>query len=82
MTAIIFALNHFEVCLLGHKITIFTDHQALFTGYLSYMKGQSRGLLLRWYIKIAQFIPDLTFKCRPGKANGAVDALSRAPVST
>jgi len=67
--------------LLGHKITIFTDHQALVTKY-DYMKGQSRGLLLRWYMKIGQFMPDLTFKYKPGKANEAADALSRAPVST
>ena len=69
MAAIIFALNHFEVYLLGHKITIFTDHQALVIGYLSYMKGQSRGLLSRWYIKIVQFMPDLTFKYKTGKTN-------------
>ena len=82
MAAILFALNHFEVYLLGHKITIFTDHQALVTGYVSYMKGQPRGLLARWHVKIAQFMPDLTFKYKPGKSNEAADALSRAPVST
>ena len=68
MATIIFAQSHFEVFLLGHKIKILTDHQALVTGYLSYMKGQSRRLLLRWYIKIAQFIPDLTSKCKSGRA--------------
>ena len=26
--------NHFEVYLLGHKIIVFTDHQALVTGYV------------------------------------------------
>ena len=36
MAAIVYALNHFEVYLLGHKITVFTDHQALVTGYVSY----------------------------------------------
>ena len=47
MAAIVFALNHFEVYLMGHKITVYTDHQALVSGYMSYMKGQSKGLLSR-----------------------------------
>ena len=81
MAAIIFAVNHFEVDLLGDKITIFTDHQALVTGYLSYLKGQSRGVLSRWYFNITQFMPNLTFKYKPGKINKAADALSHAPVS-
>ena len=63
MAAIVFALNHFEVYLLGHKITVYTDHQALVYPYL---KGQSKGLLSRWYLKIAQFLLDLMLEHKPG----------------
>ena len=80
MAAIVFALNHFEVYLLGHKITVFTDHQALVTGYMSYLGGQSKGILSRWYLKVSQYLPNLTFEHKPGKFNEAADALSRAPV--
>ena len=46
MAAIVFALNHFEVYLLGHQVTVYTYHQALVSDYLSFiMKGQSKGLL-------------------------------------
>ena len=76
MAAIVFALNHFEVYLLGHKITVFTDHQALVTGYMSYLRGQSKGILSRWYIKVSQYLPNLTFEHKPGKYNEAADALS------
>ena len=76
MAAIVFALNHFEVYLLGHKTTVYTDHQALVSDYLSFMEGQSKGLLLRWYLKIAQFLPDLMLEHKPGKLNEAADALS------
>ena len=67
---------------MGHKITVYTDHQALNSGYMSYMKGQSKGLLSRWYyiLKISQYLPNLTFEYKPGKSNEAADALSRAPV--
>ena len=80
MVAIVYALNHFEVYLLGHKITVFTDHQALVTGYVSYLKGQSKGLLSRWYLRISQYLPNLIFEYKPGKSNEAADALSRTPV--
>ena len=80
MAAIVFALNHSEVYLMGHKITVYTDHQALASGYMSYMKGQSKGLLSRWYLNIFQYLPNLTFEHIPGKSNEAADALSRAPV--
>ena len=50
-------------------MTIFTDHQALITGYLSYLKDKSRGVLSRWYFKITQFLPNFTFKYKPGKIN-------------
>ena len=32
------------------------------TLYASYMKGKPRGLLAGWYVKTAQFMPDLTFR--------------------
>ena len=80
MAAILFALNHFEVYLLGHKITVFAHHQALVTGYMSYLRGQSKGLLSRWHLKVSQYLPNLTFEHKPGKSNEAADALSRAPV--
>ena len=79
MAAIIFAL---EVYLLGHKITVYTDHQALVSGYISYLKGQSKGLLSRWYLKISQYLPHLMIEYKPGKSNEAADALSRAPAYT
>ena len=80
MAAIVYALNHFEVYLLGHKITVFTDHQALVTGYVSYLRGQSKEILSRWYLRISQYLPNLTFEYKPGKTNEAADALSRTPV--
>ena len=67
-------------CICCHKITVFTDHQALVTGYVSYLKGQSKGLLSRWYLRISQYLPNLTFEYKPGKSYEAADALSRAPV--
>ena len=79
MASIIFVLNHFEVYLLGHNITVYTDHQALVSGYL---KGQSKGLLSRWYLKISQYLPHLMIEYKPGKSNEAADALSRAPAYT
>jgi len=66
MAAVVFVLNHFEVYLLGHKIIVHRDHQALVSDYLSFMKGQSKGLLSRRYLKIAQFLPDLVLEHKPG----------------
>jgi len=40
MAAIVFALNRFDVYLLGHKTRVYADHQALVSDYLSFMKGQ------------------------------------------
>ena len=42
MASIIFALNHFEVYLLGHKITVYTDHQALASGYIIFERPIKR----------------------------------------
>ena len=75
MAAIVFALNHFKVYLMGHKITVYTDHQALVSGYILYMKGQSKGLPSRWYLKVSQYLLNLTLEHKPGKSNEAADAL-------
>ena len=60
----------------------YTDHQALVSGYISYLKGQSKGLPFRWYLKISQYLPHLMIEYKPGKSNEAADALSRAPAYT
>ena len=39
-----------------------------------------KGLLSRWYLKITQYLPNLTNEHKPGKSNEAADALSQAPV--
>ena len=44
------------------------------------MNSQSKGLLSRWYLKIAQFLSDLVLEHKPGKLNEAADALSLAPM--
>ena len=74
-----FALGHFEVYLLGNKVTVYTDHQALVSAFVSHLKSQTRGLLARWYLKLSKFLPQLELKYKPGAQNTAADALSRAP---
>ena len=44
--ALVFALEHFQVYLLGSKVTVFTDHNALVSAYIPYLKSQSKGLYL------------------------------------
>ena len=81
VAALVFALEHFQVYLLGGKVTVFTDHQALVSAYIPYLKSQTKGLLARWYLRLAPFLPNLILKHKPGTANQAADALSRAPLS-
>ena len=66
--------------LLGNKVTVYTDHQALVSAFVSHLKSQTRGLLARWYLKLSRFLPQLELKYKPGSQNTAADALSRAPV--
>ena len=73
-------MGHFEVYLLGNKVTIYTDHQALVSAFVSHLKSQTRGLLARWYLKLSRFLPQLELQYKPGNQNTAADALSRAPV--
>ena len=35
---LVFALEHFQVYLLGNKVTVFTDHHALVSAYIPYLK--------------------------------------------
>ena len=81
VAALVFALEHFQVYLLGGKVTVFTDHQALVSAYIPYLKSQTKGLLARWYLRLSPFLPNLILKYKPGTTNQAADALSRAPLS-
>ena len=81
VAAIVFAVEHFEVYLLGNVFTIFTDHQVLVSAFLVHLKSQSRGLLARWYLRLSRFLPMMTLKYKPGSSNSAADSLSRAPLS-
>lgn len=79
VAALVFGVGHFEVYLLGNKVTVYTDHQALVSAFISHLKSETRGLLARWYLKLSRFLPQLELKYKPGSQNTAVDALSRAP---
>ena len=50
VAALIFAVEHFEVYLLGNQFTVYTDHQALVSAFIVHLKSQTRGLLARWYL--------------------------------
>lgn len=69
VAALLFGVEHFEVYLLGHLVTVFTDHQALVSSFLTHLQGQTKGLLARWYIRLSRFLPHLTLQYKPGTAN-------------
>ena len=77
IAALAFALEHFQVYLLGSKVTVFTDRQTLVSAHILYLKSQSKGLLARWYLWLVPFLPNLEHK--PGSANQAANALSQLP---
>ena len=79
VAALIFAVEYFEVYLLGNQFTVYTDHQALVSAFIVHLKSQTRGLLARWYLRIAKFMPQMKLEYKPGSANVVADALSRAP---
>ena len=80
VAALVYAVTHFEVYLLGNSFTVYTDNQALVSAFIPHMKSQVKGLLARWYLKLAPFLPKMKLKFKPGSANRVVDALSRARV--
>ena len=47
VAALVYAVTHFEVYLLGNSFTAYTDHQALASGFILHMKSQVKGLLAR-----------------------------------
>jgi len=80
VAALVYAVEHFEVYLLGSDFTVYTDHKSLVSAFLSHMKTQSRGLLARWYLRVSRFLPKMQIEYKPGSANVVADCLSRAPV--
>ena len=80
VAALIFAVEYFEVYLLGNQFTVYTDHQALVSAFIVHLKSQTRGLLAHWYLRIAKFMPQMKLEYKPGSANVVADTLSRAPV--
>ena len=70
--AIVAALKHFEVYLVGRKFVVQTDHHAL--QYLDQTKS-SNGHLARWALMLQPF--DFEIRHRPGRDNANADGLSR-----
>ena len=71
--------NIFEVYLLGHPVTVYTDHHVLVSAFISQLKGQTKGLLASWYLQLARFILLMKLEYKPGRANVVADGLSQAP---
>ena len=82
VAALVFAVESFEVYLLSNPFTMYTDHQALASAFLIHLKGQTRGLLARWYLRLSKFLPQMSLQYKPGFSNVVADALSRAPVES
>ena len=80
VAALVYAVNHFEVYLLGNDFTVYTDHQALVSAFIPHLKSQVKGLLARWYLRLSRFLPKMKLQYKPGVANKVADALSRAPL--
>ena len=82
VAALVFAVESFEVYLLGNSFTLYTDHQALVSAFLTHLKSQTRGLLARWYLRLSKFLPQMKLEYKPGSTNVVADCLSRAPVES
>ena len=72
--AMIFAIDHFRVYLLGKEFTLVTDHSAL--QWLHSV--EPKGRLARWVMALQEYC--FTVKHRPGSNNKNADALSRLPL--
>lgn len=79
VAAVVYAVEHFEVYLLGQPFMVYTDHQPLVSEFAVHLKSQTRGLLAHWYLRLARFLPNMKIEYKPGATNVVADALSRAP---
>ena len=72
LSAVIFALEKWELYLRGRHFTVVTDHEAL-----TWLKkqGKSSGKLSEWALQLTHF--DFDIKYRPGKDHILADAISR-----
>ena len=62
--------------LLGNKVALYTDPQALVTSFIPYLKNQTKSVLAA----VTVFV-QCDIGTQAGSANRAADALSKAPVS-
>ena len=69
VAALVFGVEYFEVYLLGNQVTVYTDHQTLVSAFISHLKGQTKGLLARWYLCLSRFLPLMKLEYKPGRAN-------------
>jgi len=72
---VMFGLEHFKFYVLGHKVKVITDHQAL-TKFL--MQNEPTARNSRWIERIMRY--DMEIVHRAGRLIPHVDALSRAPI--
>lgn len=72
--AIVFALRHFRIYLLGIQFTIFTDCAAI---RATAQKKDLIPRIARWWLEIQDYTFEIQY--RPGKKMGHVDYLSRNP---
>ena len=82
VAALVYAVEHFEVYLLGNNFTVYTDHKALVSAFISHMGSQTKGLLARWYLRISRFLPQMRLEYKPGSANTVADSLVENKEST
>jgi len=55
--------------------SVCTDHRALVSVYILYIKSQTKGLLPQRYLRLSSpFLPNLTLEHKAGVTNQAVDA--------
>ena len=70
--AVVKAIDHFTLHLLGQRFTVFTDHSALVALLNS---NRLNGRLMRWALALQAF--DMDIKYRPGIHHQNADGLSR-----